>query len=283
MQHIRRVAARHDGTGRGVQKNAVVGNGKDARQFVRHYDECCPEGIAQFQNEVVQQSGTDGVQPGRRLVQKQHVGIKGHGPRQPGTLAHAAADLAGIIIFKARQPGQRQLERRQFPDFRIFKIGVLLQGEPHIFRQRHGAPQRAALKQDADTAHQPLPDILSGIPEILPAVENTSPARRFQAHEHAQQRTFAAAGTAHDEKDIPLPHIKIHIPHQHVVAIGNRQIAGGNARRVGRNERVHNQMRSRLQMMVMMAVATMMPTSECTTAVVVARPTARALRPQRMP
>ena len=40
---------------------------------------------------------------------------------------------------------------------------------------------------------------------------------------------------------------------------------------------------STLQMTVMMAVATMMPTMACTTAVVVASPTAWALRPQWMP
>ena len=42
-------------------------------------------------------------------------------------------------------------------------------------------------------------------------------------------------------------------------------------------------MPSTLQMMVMTAVAMMMPTMDWTTAVVVARPTAWALRPQRMP
>ena len=95
--------------------------------------------------------------------------------------------LAGLLNAAAvdRQPdggnnpqkkaSQCQLERSLIPDFFIGQIGVLLQGQPHIFCQRHGAPQCAALKQHAGVAHDAAAAFFRTLPKIFAII-----ARRAQ-------------------------------------------------------------------------------------------------------
>ena len=50
-KHVMRIAGRDLGAGFRVQKDAVIGNGKDARQLVGNRDDCRAEILTQLENQ----------------------------------------------------------------------------------------------------------------------------------------------------------------------------------------------------------------------------------------
>ena len=93
----------------GVQKHRVVADGEDARQFVGDDDHGCPEALAEFQYQIIQQPGTDWIQACGRFVKEYDFGVQGDGPGQTHPFLHAAADFGRIIIIKTRQADQGKL------------------------------------------------------------------------------------------------------------------------------------------------------------------------------
>ncbi len=75
-----------------------------------------PQAVAQLEDQVVEQARADRIEPGRRLVEEQDVGIERHGARQAGALLHAAADLRRKEVLEALEADQRQLERGDLAD-----------------------------------------------------------------------------------------------------------------------------------------------------------------------
>ena len=51
----------------------------------------------------------------------------------------------------------------------------------------------------------------------------------LEAHERAQERALAAAGTAHDEEDVIGGHIEIDVTHEHEGAVAQGQVADAQA------------------------------------------------------
>jgi len=105
----------------------------------------------------------------------------------------------------------------------------------------------------------------------------------------AQQRAFAAAAAAHNDKDVAFIDREIQVVMDHEVAIGHRQILDDDVRlphrialriaqygRLGRGHRTH--IFSVVQITVAVASMTMISTMHRTTAEVAAAPTAAALR-----
>ena len=82
------------------------------------------------------------------------------------------------------------------------KLGVLAQRQADVLRQRHRAPQRAALVEHAEAAQLLLPRLVVGLPEGNAVVEDVAPAGCLQADQVAQQRALAAAAAAHDDEDL---------------------------------------------------------------------------------
>ena len=118
FQQLFRIAAREHRPGIRVNENGIVADRKYACQFVGHDDDRGPQAVAQFEDQIVEQMRADRVEPRGRLVEKEDVGIEGHGTRKAGPLFHAAADLRGVILLEAREADECKLQGSEFPDLR---------------------------------------------------------------------------------------------------------------------------------------------------------------------
>ena len=85
-------------------------------QLVRHGHHGAVEAVAELEDQVVEQPRADGVEPGRRLVEEEDVGIERHGAGEPGALLHAAADLRRVEVLEATESDQRELEGGDLAD-----------------------------------------------------------------------------------------------------------------------------------------------------------------------
>jgi hypothetical protein len=110
IAQINGVAGRGHGSRLRIEKHAVIANGEDTRQLVSDDHDGCAQTVAELQDEPIEQVRADRIEPGRRLVEEQHLGIERHRPRQSGPFLHPAADLRWEVVLKALQPDQRQLE-----------------------------------------------------------------------------------------------------------------------------------------------------------------------------
>ena len=59
----------------GVEKYAVVADSEDAGQLVSNHHDRSAEAVSQFEDEIIEQSRTYRVEPGRRLIEEQDFGI----------------------------------------------------------------------------------------------------------------------------------------------------------------------------------------------------------------
>ena len=126
--------------GVGVQEHRVVTDREDTGKLVGDHDDRRTEAVAQLQYKVVEQSCADGVEPRRRLVEEQDLGVERHGPRKTGPLFHATGNLVGVVVFESGKPDQHQLVIDDLADLGIAECRVLFQGQADILRERHGTP-----------------------------------------------------------------------------------------------------------------------------------------------
>ena len=91
------------------------------------------EAVAQLEDQVVEQPRADGVEPGRRLVEEEDVGIERHGAGEAGALLHAAADLGRVEVLEAAEPHQRELERGHLADLVGREVGELARAAAPMF------------------------------------------------------------------------------------------------------------------------------------------------------
>src|SRR5207249_4860166 len=117
-------AARDQHAALGVEEHAVVGDGEDARQLVRHHDDRRAQAVPQLEDEIVQPSRADRIEPRRGLVEEQHLGVERDRARQAGALLHAAADLRRVVILESAQADERELEGRHLTDVRRAQVRV---------------------------------------------------------------------------------------------------------------------------------------------------------------
>jgi len=231
--------------------------------------------------------GADRIETGRGLVEKKDVRVQRHGPGQTGPLGHATANLRGIIVLEPGQAHQGELQGGQLPNLGGLEFRVLGQGQADVLGQGHGAEKRSALIEDAGAAQNGVAPGRGDLPQTAFLVTHLAEGRFLEPHEHPQQSRFAAAAAPHDNEDVALVHGEIEIAHEHEITVGQGEPFHPDGRgRTGNgflraHAGPHTPMM--LQHTVMIAVAMTMERILVTTAAVVACPTARALRPQRMP
>src|SRR6516162_1026415 len=73
-----------------LQKGKPVGDPECALKLVRYHEYRHLESILQIDYEFVYPGSHDGIEGGRRFVEKQDLGIEGRGPRYRSALQHAA-------------------------------------------------------------------------------------------------------------------------------------------------------------------------------------------------
>src|SRR5271155_2900589 len=185
-----------------VEKHAVVADCKDTRQLVSDDDHGRAKVVAQLEDQVVEQARTNRIETGRRLVEEKYFRVERDRARKPGPLLHPAADLARIVALEALEPDQSQLERGDLVNFLVRQIGELAERQADGFRQRHRAPERAALVQYAEMPQHLFALLQLALGEIEIAVPDFALGRLDQPEHVAQQGTFAAAAAAHDDEDV---------------------------------------------------------------------------------
>ena len=224
-QQLMRVAGRELALRLRVEKDRIVGNREDARQLVGHHDHGRAQTVAQLEDQVIETARADRVQPGRRLVEEQHLRIERHGARQAGPLAHAAADLGRIVVLEPGKAHQGELERHDLAHFRGAQVGVLAERQRDVLGKRHRAPQGTALVEHAKAMHELLAFLRRGVPEAHAVVEHLAARRLLQADHLAHERALTATAAAHDDENIAAPDCEIQLADQHEAAVGQVHVA----------------------------------------------------------
>src|SRR5208282_4692029 len=138
------------------------------------------------------------------LVEEKYFRVQRDRARKARPFLHPAADLARIVALEALEPDESQLQRGDLANFPLRQIGKFAERQSHVFRQRHRAPQRAALIQDAEMPQHRLALERLGPGEIEIAVPDLTLGRLDQSEHVAQQGAFAAAATAHYDEDVAV-------------------------------------------------------------------------------
>src|SRR5438046_939730 len=225
FEQVSGIASRDHRLRLGVGEPAGAGDSEAAGQILGHDHHRRAEAIAQLEDEVVQQLGADGVQARRRLVEEEDVGVERHGPGQAGALAHAAADLRGIELLEASQADQRELQRDELGDLRRREPRVLAERETDVLGQRQRAPERAALVQHPEAAHDPLARLRLRRPEAFAVVEDAAAGGVDEADQVPEQRALAATATAHDHEDLAGPHREVQVALDDARAVPHVEVA----------------------------------------------------------
>ena len=82
-QKLLGVTAGSHGLGVGIEKHAVVTDGKNTGQLVGHHDHRSPQTVAQLENQIIEQPGADRIEARRGLVEKKHFGIQAMARAKP--------------------------------------------------------------------------------------------------------------------------------------------------------------------------------------------------------
>ena len=218
------IAARDHGVGRRIKEYAVVADGKDAVEIVGDDHDGHAHVLLEFEDELVQQGGADRVEPGRRLVKENDFGVHRQRAGEPGAFAHTAADFGRVIILESGKADEREFEGGLFPDLGGGKLRIALQGQGHILGEGHGAPQRAALEEQAHAAEKFLALAFGPGPKVLSPVEHLPLCRLEQAHEDAQERAFAASARPHDDEYVLTVYREVEILLHDVAAVADRKV-----------------------------------------------------------
>ena len=227
-----RIALGEHRMGLGVQVNRVVGDGEDAGQLVGDGDHGAVEARPYREDQVVEQSGADRVQPRRGLVQKQDVRVERHRARETRPLLHAAADLRRVKVLEAAEPDQRELERGDLADLRGGEIGELAERQADILRECHRAPEGSALVENAEPARHELALLVVGAPERLLVEEDVALGGPEQSDQVPQERALAAAAGAHDDENLAASHGEVQIVLDDEIAVGHGQVHDADAGRI---------------------------------------------------
>jgi len=92
-----------------VQQADVVRDGPGGVDVVRDDEERRVSLLVEIDDELVEIRRADRVEPGVRLVEEDDLGVEDEGARESGALAHAARDLAWLLLLRADQPDHLKL------------------------------------------------------------------------------------------------------------------------------------------------------------------------------
>ena len=263
-----------------VEEHRVVAQREDAGQLVRHEHDRGARAVPLLEDEVVQAPRGQGVEPRRGLIQVEDRRVEGQGPGQAGPFAHPAADFGRVVVLEAGQAHQGQLEPRDRLRVLGRKGPLLDQGQGDVLGQRHRAPERGSLIEDAEALLQRFALVVVRRPEGLALVEDVAVSGALQADHVPHQRALPAAAVSHHHEDLSASDREGEVPLDHGIAVRHRQVPHFH-RRDRRARGRHRPIPWRST--VAMASTTTTSTMPITTACVVACPTAAALRPHRMP
>jgi hypothetical protein len=121
-----------------VQHRQAIGDPLGALHGVRHDQHRHAEGTLQEQNQLVDAGRDDRIEPRRRLVEHENLGIERHGARDRRPLLHPARELMGQQCPGPGQSDGFQLQPNHQRDHRIGERGEFLQGQCDVLLDRQG-------------------------------------------------------------------------------------------------------------------------------------------------
>ena len=257
VAQLARVATRHDAFRGLVQDDAVVGHEKDARQLVRHDDDGDADVAAERDDELVELDRRDRVEAGGRLVEEQEIGLEHQGAGDAGALLHAARDFARQVLGERTEPDEVELGLAELPHGGAADRRPRRQREREILGERHGAEERARLKEHAEGRHALVDDAArrrrrcrSGRPWAARGRSGTAAACSCRSRAAENRKRRAALDLEAD------------VLHEHMRSPPDSQVVDDDVRPRGR----HGQMPSSAKKSVNRALITITPKMARTTA-----------------
>ncbi len=154
---------------------------------------------AQF---LAQRLAHRGVQGAEGLVQQQHAGLHGQGPRQSHALALAARQLRRVAAAQAFQLDQAQQLIDPPGDLGLRRLVIALahvQAERDVSGYGHVLEQRILLEHEAHAARG-----RRGKGDVLVVEQHLTGVGKLQAGDHAQQRRLAGTRRSQQRQQLAV-------------------------------------------------------------------------------
>ena len=190
--------AAHVGEAALMQDRHLVGHHVGELDVVGHHDGRVADARLQLGDELGHQSRIGRVEPGRGLVEEDHLRLHGEGPRDAHALAHPARQLGGHEVVGAGQAHEREQPVDAVGDLALVEARVLAQRVRDVLEDGQRVEERGALKDEAgappERQHRFLPQAVDPRAEQ----EDLAGIRPDEAIGDAQEHGLARAAAAHD-------------------------------------------------------------------------------------
>jgi hypothetical protein len=215
-----------------VQNHHVIRDGEEAFQIVADHHDGHGEGGLELQDELVQVRRGDGIEPRGGLVAQQDGRIQGHGPGQPGPLAHTPGKLPGKILNERFEAHQTQLHAHHLLDHVLVEGGVLAKRQGHVLPKGQRPQKRPVLEQ-----HPQAPPhghaLVGRHGRQIRAVDQDAPGPdRHQVQEGAQQSGLAASRAAQNDADFACGQLRGDVAQDDALAVAHADAFQDDPRRV---------------------------------------------------
>src|SRR6185436_11609606 len=175
---------------------------EDLRDLVTDHDGREAELPMKPDDQMMDGVDEDRIEPGRRLVEEDHLGLGDQGPRDGDPLAHAARDLRRVLVVHLGEPdlGQRLPGPRH--ELALGVPPALADREHDVLEHRRGVEECSALEHDPEALANPVegPPLEAG--HVLAVDEHTPAVGADQPEEVSQKHRLAAAGAPDDDHQL---------------------------------------------------------------------------------
>ena len=170
----------------------VVGDDEEGRVDLR----------VEVDDELVEERRAHRVEAGVGLVEEHDLGVEHEGAGQPGTLAHAAGDLAGQLVLGAEEADEVHLLHDDVADLGLRLPRVLAQREGDVVVEVHRAEHGAVLEQHAEELADLVEVALGAARDVGALDEDRALVGLEQADERLEEDRLAGARRTEHHADL---------------------------------------------------------------------------------
>ena len=182
----------------------VVGDAAGGGDVVGDHDGGHAELLVEVADQLGEERGPHGVEPGVRFVEHDDLGVEHESPGQAGALTHAAGDLAGELLLGADEPDHLELLHDDVLDLLLALLRVLAQGEGGVVVDAHRPEQGAVLEQDAELAADLVQLPLEEGGDVVAVDPDLAAVGLEQAHDVLEEHALARSRRAEHHGDLAL-------------------------------------------------------------------------------
>ncbi len=166
-----------------------------------------------------------GIEPGRRLVEEQEIGLQHHGAGNAGAFLHTTRDLARQMVGEWTEPDEFELGLAEIPHRRAAYRRPGGQGEREVLGKRQRTEERAGLKEHTEGRHPFVQMRLAHAVDV-----DAAGLRPLEADQVPQQRALAASRSAQDREGRAALDLEAHVLHQDPCPPSDSQIVDDDVR-----------------------------------------------------